>query len=231
MNGLLKKFFKSPLAIGLMALNAILAGLAALFGALPTLVVLPLFVLVTGGEMAVLLSSKWGAKAILAEQDRERLERDTEKLAHVAALRKRLALLRMDDAALKTVIDRIVLASGLYLDACAKGGTRDPFVEDAIGQASEVMSEYLKIVDGARIESLLGSGYSAGVSGALHVDAGVESGAHVKLGGDADIAQSTRALLDAATRTIEERLALPQGGIEGNHTALDKMESRQELEE
>lgn len=208
MNGLLKKFLTSPLAIGLAALNAILAGGAALFGVVPALVALPLFALATGGEMVALLSSKPGAKAILAEQDRERAEHDTEKLAHAISLRKRLAVLRVDDPALKTSIDRIVLASGLYLDACAKGGNRDPRIEDAIEQAAEAVNGYLRIEDGARVGALLGSG-----------------------GDSAGIAQRACALLDAATRTIEERLALPQGGIVGNHTALDELESRQELEE
>ncbi len=217
MNEFVKKFLKSPLAFSLVAVNAILAGGAALFGVVPVLVALPLFALVSGGELIALLSSKSGAKAILAEQDRERVERDTEKLAHAAALRKRLALLRVEDPALKTSIDRIVLTSGLYLDACAKGGSRDPYIEDAIEQASEVVNEYMKIVDGARIEGMIGSG------GSRSSRRGEDTGA--------DVAQRARTLLDGATHTIEERLALPQGGIEGNHTTLDTMESRQELEE
>jgi len=237
MNDLLKNFIKSPLAIGLVALNALLAGGAALFGAMPALIALPLFMVVSGGELVALLSSKSGAKAILAEQDRERIERDTEKIAHAAALRKRLALLRVDDSALKTAIDRIVLTSGLYLDACAKGGVRDPFVEDALAQASETVSEYLKIADGGRVGAMLGTSGdenarpTPGAGVGAGVGAGSDVGADAESDAGARIAQRARALVDGATRTIEERLALPQGGIEGNHTALDEMESRQELEE
>ncbi len=229
MNELLKKFLKSPLAISLVALNVLLAGGAMLFGLLPTLAALPLLVIVTGGEMVALLNSTSGAKAIVAEQDRKRDERDAEKLAQTSALRKRLALLRVDDPALKASIDRIVLTAGLYLDACAKGGSRDPFVEDAISRAAETINGYLKIADGARVEGLLGSRGSEDADAALRADADLDSSVSRHAG--ADIARKTRALVDGATRTIEERLALPQGGIEGNHTALDEMESRQELEE
>lgn len=221
MNELLKKFLKSPLAIGLACTNALLAVGAALSGIAPTLVVLSLFVIVTGGEMTLLLASKPGAKAILAEQDRERNERDAEKLLTAAALRKRLSLLRIDDAALKTLIDKLVLASGLYLDACTKGSPRDPFIEDSLAQASNMVNEYLKISDSTRIEQFLEprGGTDGSTSSIAPVDSGVA------------LVEKTRALLDESVREIEERLALPQGGLEGNHTARDAMESRQELEE
>jgi len=209
--GVIKEFLRSPRTIGLLGINILIALTVVLTTSMPILVVLPLFVVISGGEMAALLASKSGAKAILAEQDRERNERDAEKLADAATLRKRLALMRIDDAGLKASIDKIVVASGLYLDSCAKSGIRDPMVENALEQVVVVINEYLRVSDGALIEQRL--------------NARDESAKNTSL-----IAR-TRDLIEKYVSEMADRLALPQGGLEGNHTVLDSLESREELEE
>lgn len=208
---LIRNFFRSPRTISLLGINILIALTVMLTTSVPVLVVLSLFVVISGGEMAALLTSKSGAKAILAEQDRERNEQDAEKLSNAAALRKRLALLRIDDPALKASIDKIVVASGLYLDSCAKGGIRDPIVENALEQTVNAVNAYLRVSDGDLIER--------------RFNAQDESTATTSL------TARTRDLIEKYVEEMADRLALPQGGLEGNHTALDALESREELEE
>jgi len=210
MHDLMAKFFRSPLAIGIVCGNALLAVGAALAGIAPVLVVVPLFVLVTGGELALALLSKPGAKAILGEQERERKEHDVDRLEETARLRKRLAMLRVENPEVKAAVERLVLAAGLYLESCAKGNERDPLVEEAVQNAVATVDGYLHLSDAGRIRARIDS----------------EHGNTWQ-----DLEQKTILSLDTSTRLIGEKLALPFGGIEGNHTVLDAMDGRQELEE
>ncbi len=209
MQNLITKFLRSPLAIGVVCGNALLAVGAALAGIAPVLVVAPLFVFVTGGELAMILLSKSGAKAILAEQKRERDEHDAECLEETARQRKRLAMLRIENPEVKAAIDRLVFVAGVYLESCAKGNARNPIVEDAVQNAAKTVDGYLHLIDAGRIGSR------------------IESKAPT---GPQDLEQKAILSLDGSTRLIAEQLALPFGGLEGNHTVLDAVDGRQELE-
>jgi hypothetical protein len=210
MHDLMAKFFRSPLAIGIVCGNALLAAGATLAGIAPVLLTAPLFALVTGGEFALVLLSKPGAKAILGEQKRERSEHDADRLEETARLRKRLAMLRIENPEAKAAVERLVFAAGLYLESCAKGNARNPIVEDAVHNAAETVDGYLHVSDAGRIGSRI---------------EGEPSTAQQNL------EQKLILSLDGSTRLIAEKLALPFGGIEGNHTVLDAMDGRQELEE
>jgi len=210
MQDLMAKFFRSPLAIGIACGNALLAASAAIAGIAPALLIAPLFVLVTGGELALVLLSKRGARAILNEQERERKEHDADRLEETARLRKRLALLRVENSEVKAAIERFVFAAGMYLESCAKGNARDPLVEEAVQDAAETVDGYLHLTDAGRIGARIGD----------------ESEKTPQ-----DLERKTVLSLDASTRLIGEKLALPFGGIEENHTLLDSMDGRQELKE
>lgn len=210
MQDLITKFIRSPLAIGIVCGNALVAVGAALAGIAPVLVVASLFLFVTGGELALVLLSKPGAKAILGEQKRERDEHDAERLEETAHLRKRLAMLRIENPEVKAAIDRLVFVAGVYLESCAKGNARDPIVEDAVQHAANAVDGYLHLIDAGRIGSRIESKPSTGPQ---------------------DLEQKAILSLDGSTRLIAEKIALPFGGLEGNHTVLDAMDGRQELEE
>lgn len=247
MKDFLVKFIRSPLAVGLVSANAVLGAAAGAAGFLPWLVVVPLFLVISGVELLLTLRSEAGAKAILAEEDRERKERDAAILADVAQARKRLALLRIAEPEVKAAVERLVYAAGMYLESCAKGNERDPFAEDAVLSVTKIVDEYLRLADaermGARLKSesledfVRASEFSSeiGPSSSSNPDKPDRSATtdndSAAQEPEPSLAQRTVRLLDKAASTISERLALPLGGMEGDHAVLDAMKAREELEE
>jgi hypothetical protein len=247
MKDFLVKFIRSPLAVGLVSANAVLGAAAGAAGFLPWLVVLPLFLLISGVELLLTVRSEAGAKAILAEEDRERKERDAAILADVAQARKRLALLRIAEPEVKAAVERLVYAAGMYLESCAKGNERDPFAEDAVLSVTKIVDEYLRLADaermGARLKSesledfVRASEFSSeiGPSSSSNPDKPDRSATtdndSAAQEPEPSLAQRMVRLLDKAASTISERLALPLGGMEGDHAVLDAMKAREELEE
>ncbi len=149
------RFLKSPLGLLVMGFNLIGAVAAILLFHIPIAAVVPVVLIIALADVIVLLQTETGARSVLAEQDRERAERDARILGGVAAARKRLSLLRLDAGPVKEAVDQLVFAAGLYLEATVKGSDRDPMVEDAIISALEVVDEYLHQVDMFKNESLL----------------------------------------------------------------------------
>ncbi|SLM11958.1 hypothetical protein SPIROBIBN47_210141 [uncultured spirochete] len=247
MKDFLVKFIRSPLAVGLVSANAVLGAAAGAAGFLPWLVVVPLFLVISGVELLLTLRSEAGAKAILAEEDRERKERDAAILADVAQARKRLALLRIAEPEVKAAVERLVYAAGMYLESCAKGNERDPFAEDAVLSVTKIVDEYLRLADaermGARLKSesledfVRASEFSSeiGPSSSSNPDKPDRSATtdndSAAQEPEPSLAQRMVRLLDKAASTISERLALPLGGMEGDHAVLDAMKAREELEE
>ncbi|MGB9686995.1 MAG: hypothetical protein ACPLYX_10925 [Rectinema subterraneum] len=229
MKDFLVKFIRSPLAVGLVSANAVLGAAAGAAGFLPWLVVVPLFLVVSGVELLLTLRSEAGAKAILAEEDRERKERDAAILADVAQARKRLALLRIAEPEVKAAVERLVYVAGMYLESCAKGNERDPFAEDAVLSVTKIVDEYLRLADAERMGARLKSEADEN----FEISTGPENELELNRNGEPTISLSQRTvrLLDKAASTISERLALPLGGMEGDHAVLDAMKAREELEE
>lgn len=149
------RLIKSPLGLLVMGCNLIGAVLAILLFHVPIAVVVPVFFIIALLDVIVLLQTEAGAQSVIAEQDRERAERDARILGGVAAARKRLSLLRLDAGPVKEAVDQLVYAAGLYLEATVKGSGRDPIVEDAIISTLEVVDEYLYQLDMLKNESLL----------------------------------------------------------------------------
>jgi len=97
----------------------------------------------------LLLLTPFGARSVVAERDRDRSDRDARALGGVAAARKRLALLRLENEAVKAELDRLILTAGKYLESAVKNDSRDPKAEDAVLSAVEVVNDYLLLVDAA----------------------------------------------------------------------------------
>lgn len=149
MKDVLFRFLRSPLGLALWGFCALSAAALALSGVLhpiaAVLVALTVGVLATAG----LLMSPAGAKSVVAERDRDRAEADARALEAVAAARKRLSLLAVENAAVKAEIDRLVFAAGKYLESAVKGGRRDPVAEEAVAGAVAVVHDYLIVADAA----------------------------------------------------------------------------------
>ncbi|WP_304224614.1 hypothetical protein [Gracilinema caldarium] len=148
------RLLRSPLGLLVMSLNLLGAVLAILLFHFPLVVVVPVFLIIALVDIIMLLQTEPGARSVIAEQDRERAERDARILGGVAAARKRLGLLRLDPGPVKDAVDRLVYAAGLYLEATIKGSDRDPVVEDAILGAIETVDTYLHQVDMIKNESM-----------------------------------------------------------------------------
>lgn len=235
------------MAVGMVSANAILGTAAGATGFLPWPVVIPLFFIVSGAELLLTLRSKAGAKAILSEENRERKEHDAAMLANVAQARKKLAMLRIGEPEVKAAVERLVYAAGMYLESCAKGNDRDPLVEDAVLSATNLADEYLRLADAERMGLRLKHEPLQLIDRTSELERELELNLHKEPGTtnrsttiendrmpqepQASLAQRTVRLLDKATRTISERLALPLGGIEEGKAVLDTMKAREDLEE
>lgn len=144
-------FLRSPLAVGIVSLNAVLAMFSILLISIPSFIVVPSFLIISGIALAVVFSSAGGVKALIAEKDREQLEHDSMKLEQCKQARKALIMIRTKSSIIKTAIDKLSFSAGQYLESCAKGGQRDPLAEDAILSAKEAVMLYQKSLDDKKI--------------------------------------------------------------------------------
>ncbi|MCX8014085.1 MAG: hypothetical protein N3A02_07315 [Rectinema sp.] len=219
MNEYVRAFFRSPLAIAVLSATTLAAAAAVLTGLMPITIVVPLYVGITGGAIAFILSSKTGARAILKEQDRARNERDAMILEDIACIRKQLSMVRLEREDLRRTIEKIVLAAGMYLESCAEGNPRDPFIEEAIRHAEHMLRSYLRLNDARAVHRVLND-----VNAASNSPESLESG-------EPAIMKSLTESLEKTAREIGERLALPEGGLEKSRARLDQLNADRELEE
>lgn len=148
-------FLRSPLAVGIVSLNAVLAVIAELLFGVSGFIVLPAFLIVSGIALAAVFSTAGGAKALIAEKDREQHEHDSDKLEQCDQARKALIMLRMENPAIKAAIEKLAFSAGRYLESCAKGGQRDPLIEDALLSAKEAVMLYQKSLDDKKIAMMI----------------------------------------------------------------------------
>lgn len=221
MNEYVRTFFRSPLAVGVVSGTTMLAAAAALTGLIPIPILIPLYTAVTATAIAVILSSKTGARAILREQDRARSERDALMLEEISQTRKRLSAVRIENEAVRRDIERIVLAAGMYLESCAEGNPRDPFIEEAVRSAENAVRTYLRLSDARAVYQMLTEDRHTSTLSDNTPGNAPEPGILASL---ADSLQKT-------AREISERLALPEGGLEDSRTRLDQFNAHRELQE
>lgn len=148
-------FLRSPMAVGIISLNIVLAVLAGLLIGVPGFITLPAFLIVSGIALAAAFSSAGGAKSLIAEKEREQHEHDSMKLEQCEQARKALTMLRIDNPAIKTAIEKLAFSVGRYLEAYAKGRQRDPLIEDALLSAKEAVMLYQKSLDDKKIAIMI----------------------------------------------------------------------------
>lgn len=140
-------FYRSPAGLGTVGVCASFMVLLRALGVLSTLAALLLFPALVFSCSLLLLNTRFGAASVVGERDRERAERDARILGGVAAARKRLSLLRIEDEGVAAALRRLIHASGSYLEAAVRGADRDPVAEEALFGALESVDEYLRLAD------------------------------------------------------------------------------------
>jgi len=123
-----------------------------------------MFVAVVGGAAALyaavtalLFFSRRGATAVVAEADADRAASARKKLDEAAALRQRLAVLRLGDEELRRAVEGFLLVSGQYLEKARASGGWSPKANDRIRQALEVCQAYLGEKDESSTEKRYGA--------------------------------------------------------------------------
>jgi hypothetical protein len=98
------------------------------------------------------LYSGSGPRFAAAEQERRLWAAGKERLAVASAKQKRLASMRVPDAAVKQLVDLAAMQAGMFIGACQKNRQRDPLAEDAISECVDLVDLYLKELDDASTE-------------------------------------------------------------------------------
>ena len=105
----------------------------------------------------LLFFSRRGATAVVAEADADRAASIRKKLDEAAALRQRIAVLRLGDEELRLSVENLLLVSGQYLEKARASGTWSPHANDRIRQALEVCQIYLGEKDESSTEKRYGT--------------------------------------------------------------------------
>jgi hypothetical protein len=238
MNTHLRRFFRSPLGLAVLGSDLVAAVALSASGVLPPWIAVPLFALLYVVEAVALMQTSLGSGAVVAEGDRERKDRDASILGAVAVARKRLSLLKPADSSVAASIDRLVLASGHYLEACVKGSDRDPVVEDAVLGAVEAVDDYLRMLDARSMAKRIRSAQKDPQGTVAREDGSREAedrrmpeqGGEGEAGaGRQHIEAVTVRVLDKAAEEIETRLNLPLGGARDGVAAQDRMDAREDM--
>ncbi len=142
-------------AVVLVSLAALAAGLAFFRGnALPVLgTVAALYAAAT----ALLFLSRRGAGAVVAEADRDRAAADRKKIDEAAAVRQRIAVLRLGDEELRLTVENFLLVSGQYLEKARAAGAWSPQAHDRIRQVLEICQVWLGEKDESSTEKRYGT--------------------------------------------------------------------------
>lgn len=104
------------------------------------------------------LAAGWGPRQALAAQEAHGRRKRAARLAEAAAVRERIAALRIPDGQVDEAARLVVLAAGEYIDACRREGSDDPLADAAIGEALELVGLFLKEKDEAATERRFGLG-------------------------------------------------------------------------
>jgi hypothetical protein len=221
MKSQLIRFLRSPLGLIAVSMDAAFAAVLVLTGLLSLPVAIGAFVVVCCVTVLTLMQTGIGGAAIVQEKTRERDESDARILGGVAAARKRLSMLRIGDPVVSAALERLVYASGKYLEAQVRGAQRDPAAEDAVLGGIEAIDDFLRMEDAARS----GRHFHGGAD-RNEIDQAETGGA---------LAERTARVLNSASDEIENRLGLQSGGLVSGEagsrgiTSADRAASREDL--
>jgi len=98
------------------------------------------------------LAAGWGPRQALAAQEAGARKARAARLAEAAAVRERIAALRIPEGQAGEAARLVVLAAGEYIDACRREGSDDPLADAAISEALELVGLFLREKDEAATE-------------------------------------------------------------------------------
>ncbi len=136
-------YLRSRLNRGVSAAAGCLFVLAVVFlrphAFLPALLIVVGYAAVTG----LLFFSRAGAREVVAESDEDTAARTKAKIDAVAAVRERIAVLRIGDEKVALAIELFLQESGAYLDECRRLSTYSPLANDRVDRVLETCQVFL----------------------------------------------------------------------------------------
>jgi len=136
-------YLRSRLNLGVSVAAGCLFLLALVFlrphAFLPALLVVVAWAAVTG----LLFFSRAGAREVVAESDETEAARTKAKIDAVAAVRERIAVLRIGDEKVALAIELFLQESGAYLDECRRLSTYSPVANDRVDRVLEICQVFL----------------------------------------------------------------------------------------
>jgi len=118
---------------------------------LPALVVLVVYALLTGA----LFFTRRGAAEVVQESDQDRRRAIEQKIATYAAIRERIAVLRLGSDVMGHAVELFLQESGSYLEKCRQMGAYSPLANERIERVREICQVFL----GERDEEATGKRY------------------------------------------------------------------------
>lgn len=141
--------------VALVSLAALAAGLMFFRGNAGAVVAAA--VALYAAATALVFLSRRGAGAVVAEADRDRAAADRKKLDEAAAVRQRIAVLRLGDEPLRLAVENFLLVSGQYLEKAREAGTWSPDAHERIRRVLEICQAYLGEKDETSTERRYGT--------------------------------------------------------------------------
>jgi hypothetical protein len=116
------------------------------------LLVIAAYVLTT----AILIFSRKGAEEIVEESEQDRKKLVTEKIETHAALRERIAVIRIADEPMRKALEYFLLESGMYIEKCRELALYSPRANKRIEDVLEICQAFLGELDESSIEKRYG---------------------------------------------------------------------------
>jgi hypothetical protein len=136
-------YLRSRLNLGVSVAAGCLFVLALVFfrphAFLPALLIVLAYAAVTG----LLFFSRTGAREVVAESDQESAARIKAKIDAMAAIRERIAVLRIGDEKVALAVEFFLQESGAYLDECRRLSTYSPLANDRVDRVLEICQVFL----------------------------------------------------------------------------------------
>ena len=161
-------YLRSRLNLRLSLAAAALLVLAVVFlrksSFLPALAIVIVYLAVSG----LLYFSRVGARQVVAEEDEDQAAKAKARIDAAAALRERIAVLRVGDDRVAGALEYFLQESGAYLEECRRRGTWSPVANDRIDRVLTICQVWISERDEAatarRYEQPAGD--AAGATGA-----------------------------------------------------------------
>jgi hypothetical protein len=153
----LRSRFHITLALGATGLVVLAVLFLRPYALVPVVVIAAVYAVLTGA----MFFTRRGAREVVAESEENRLKGVREKIARFAALRERIAVLRLGDEQMSRAVELFLQESGTYLDKCRELDAYSPLANERIERVLEICQVFLGEMD----ESATGRRYGVPGSG------------------------------------------------------------------